>query len=668
MLVLGISGGFSGEETELLPNFPADAFHDAAACLVRDGMTVAAVEEERLNRIKKTSKFPVNAIRACLDAAGASPRDIDAVGHYFHEEFVDSLLDELYLDNPGVPVRHSRDLISERLAGALAIELPAGRLLQIEHHVSHALSVFHRSGMPEALVVVADGRGEAESCTVFHGRHGELTPLGTYNVRKSLGVFYQTGTELLGYGLGDEYKVMGLAPYGNAATYRDLFTGLYTLRDNGDYDLKPLLRVAARGDITPRRKGDAFTQEHKDFAAALQETLEKLAMHVLGHWAERTGLRNLCFVGGVAHNSTLNGLILRSGLFDQVFVHPAAHDAGSAEGAALAAAARLGEPAPPRQRMRDAFLGPALGAPGDIAGRLRDWSDLVECEWLPDPVESGAALLADGAVIGWAQGPSEFGPRALGNRSILADARPAANRDRINAMVKKREGYRPFAPAVTPDAADTYFEIPRTRANYDFMSFVVAVRPERRGELGAVTHVDGSARVQVVDPSCNARFHRLVRRFGELTGTPVLLNTSFNNHCEPIVQSVDDAIACYLTTELDYLIVGDYLLRRRAGGDLPLDGLVPALRPVTRLSSTSRVTRAGERVTEYRIYLDQVTRPDAQVTAGVFALLEAADGVRTLDCLARLGGGKLTPEAAQELHGLWQRRFIQLLPPPSAQL
>jgi predicted NodU family carbamoyl transferase len=664
MLVLGVSGCFSSEETELLPNLPTDAFHDAAACLIRDGKTIAAVEEERFNRIKKTTKFPVNAIRACLDIAGASPRDIDAVGHYFQEAFLDRLFSELYVGNPGVPVRHSRELITERLRDDLAIELPPGQVLYIEHHISHAVSCFLRSGMDEALVVVMDGRGEAESATIFHGHRGELTSLATYNVRKSLGIFYQTGTEILGYGLGDEYKVMGLAPYGDPATYRDLFSELYTLKEHGDYELRPLFRATARGDIVPRRQGEEFTQRHKDFAAALQETLEKLTLHVLGYWAERTGLRNLCFVGGVAHNSTLNGLILRSGMFRQVFVHPASHDAGSAEGAALATASRLGAPVVPGPRMRNASLGPALGSPSDIEKRLGAWSDLVEYERLPDTVGSAAALLAGGAVLGWAQGPSEFGPRALGNRSILADARPARNRDRINAMVKKRESYRPFAPVVIPEAASTYFEIPPTAANYDFMSFVVDVRAQHRPDLGAVTHVDGSARIQIVDPVSNARFYDLVKRFGQLTGTPVLLNTSFNNNSEPIVQSVDDVVTCFLTTELDFVIVEDFLLRRRASSELAMEGLVLLFRPVTRLEWCSRVTRGGARVIDRGIYLDQAKRPSARLSPDVFALLEAADGTRTLDALAKLADGKLTAETRQEIYDLWQRRFFQLLPEP----
>jgi decarbamoylnovobiocin carbamoyltransferase/7-O-carbamoyltransferase len=276
-------------------------------------------------------------------------------------------------------------------------------------------------------------------------------------------------------------------------------------------------------------------------------------------------------------------------------------------------------------------------------------------------IETAARLLADGAVIGWAQGRSEYGPRALGNRSILADPRPSANKDRINAMVKKREAYRPFAPAVTAEAAGRYFNLPDTVANYEFMSFVVDVRPERRAELGAVTHVDGSARVQIVDADASHRFHRLIERFGDLTGTPVLLNTSFNNFAEPIVQTVRDALTCYLTTELDFLFVEDFLIRRRPGPLRPLGRLVVHLRPVARLAKRVRMIRTGLRETCYEIYLEHPGGSRTEVTDRIFAILEAADGTLTLDELAATAG-VLVENVTEELYGLWQQRFFHLLP------
>ncbi|MEV4567564.1 carbamoyltransferase C-terminal domain-containing protein [Nonomuraea sp. NPDC049419] len=637
-----------------------DFFHDAAACLIRDGKTIAAVEEERFNRIKKTTKFPTEAIRACLDLAGVTPSQIDAVGHYFQEIFVDRALHELYLQHPEAPIRYSRELITDHLGAEFGIELPAERLVYAEHHVSHAASCFLRSGMKDALVVVMDGRGEMHSTTVFRGGRGGLEPLATYGIDKSLGQFYEAATHLLGYRMGDEYKVMGLAPYGDANVHRDIFDSLYTLRSGGDFELRPITGAFFVNGFVPRRKGQDFTREHMDFAAGVQRTLERIAMHVLGYWADYTGLTKLCFVGGVAHNSSLNGVILRSGKFDEVFIHPAAHDAGAAEGAALAAATQLGEAPARRSRLFSASLGPALGDHEDVQRELASWGDLVLCERPADIVECAAELLAGGAVLGWAQGRSEFGPRALGNRSILADARPGENKHRINSMVKKREGYRPFAPVVTEEAADTYFELPPTRANYDFMSFVVQVREERRTELGAVTHVDGSARLQIVTQQANERFHRLVQRFGELTGTPVLLNTSFNNNAEPIVQTVQDAVTCFLTTELDYLVIEDFLIRRRWGHWLGLDGLVPRHRPVTRLAKRVRTTPAGHRDVVHEISLDYTNGPRAEISPAAFAVLEAADGKRTLESLA--GDAGVSDDLRKELHLLWQGRFFVLAP------
>jgi predicted NodU family carbamoyl transferase len=661
MLVLGLSGSFSREDVDLVPNMPQGIFHDAAACLIRDGTLLAAVEEERFNRIKKTSKFPVNAIRACLEIANASPSEIYAIGHYFQDKLVDLWLHEQYIRNNHLPLRYSRELITDHLRSKFDLDMPDDRLFFAEHHVTHALSCFVRSGMKEALVVVMDGRGERHSTTIYRGIRGRLESLATYNIRKSLGHFYAEAIRLLAYGHGDEYKIMGLAPYGNADTYRDFFDALYYLGDHGDYELLSLDETFSPTVFPPRRKGQEFTQQHMDFAAGVQQTLENIALHVLSYWAKQTGLPNLCFVGGVAHNSTLNGRILQSSKFREVFIHPASHDGGSAEGAALAAAYHMGAPSFRQPRMRSASVGPGLGTTAEIEKELGAWNELIESERPADIVESAAQLLAEGAVLGWAYGPSEFGPRALGNRSILADARPGENKQRINSMVKKRESYRPFAPVVTAAAAAEYFDLPETLANYDFMSFVVNVRDDRKAELGAVTHIDGSARIQIVDPMSNERFHRLVQRFGELTGTPVLLNTSFNNNAEPIVQSVQDALACFLTTELDFLVIEDFLIRRRKGRLLALDSMVLQFRPVTRLVKRNRLTLAGAREVIFEIYLDHAKGSHAEVSPPTFALLDAADGVRTIESIADVVGG-LNTEIRRELYSLWQQRFFALRP------
>jgi predicted NodU family carbamoyl transferase len=658
MLVLGLSGYFSDEYAGPW------IFHDGAACLIRDGELLAAVEEERFNRIKQTTMFPINAIRGCLDTAGVSPSEIVAVGHYFGESALDAWLNLQHLDDSRLPVRSARELLTSLLAKAAGLDMPDERLLFTRHHVTHGMSSYIRSGMRDALVVVMDGRGEEHSTTIFQGKDGHLESLATYGVEESLGLAYLRDIRSLGYGLGDEYKVMGLAPYGNPETYRKMFSSLYELKDEGNFTLRAfspseLLQFAKR-EFPPRRKGEEFAQAHKDFAAALQEALEKIAMHILCHWADRTGLRDLVFSGGVAHNSTLNGLILKSGKFREVFIHPASNDAGSAEGAALAAASQLGASPFAQPRMRSASVGPALGTTAGIEKELASWSDLIEFERPADIVEAAAQLLADNAVLGWTQGRSEYGPRALGNRSILADARPSDNKQRINAMIKKREAYRPFAPVVTAEAASTYFDLPETRANYDFMSFVVNVREDRKAELGAVTHIDGSARLQIVDPISNRRFYDLVRRFGELTGAPVLLNTSFNNNAEPIVQTTQDALTCFLTTGLDFLVIDDFVVRRRPGATQAFDSLAPRLGPATRLIKRIRQTAAGGREDCHEICIDHPRGSSTEVSRDVFNLLESADGVKTLRSLA--GSGGISQDVRHELYSLWQQRFFRLRP------
>ncbi|HEU5472496.1 MAG TPA: carbamoyltransferase C-terminal domain-containing protein [Actinophytocola sp.] len=666
VLALGLTGNFSTGISDLVPQMSEYLFHDASASLVRDGVLLAAVEEERFNRIKKTTKFPVNAIRACFDSAGVAPEEIDAIGYHFGEEHVDNVLNYLYAQHQRVPVRYSRELIKQRLQEEFDWDVPDEKLIYALHHDAHAMSTYLHSGMREALVVVLDGRGEDNSGTIYRGVDGRLEKLADYPVMKSLGLLYLGATQLLGYGFGDEYKVMGLAPYGDPAICRDLFAKLYTLRDKGEYDLHPIMTpnlvnpLFLEHGFLPRRKGEPFTQQHKDFAAGLQDAVETIALHVFGYWAEFTGLPALCFGGGVAHNSSLNGVILGSGLFREVFVHPASHDAGAGEGAAFVAMSELGHLISPGERLRSASLGPALGTEAQVADRLSAWSSVIDFERHEDIVGSAARLLADGAVLGWAHGRSEFGPRALGNRSILADARPSENQTRINAMVKKRESFRPFAPVVTEEAANAYFDLPDTAADYEFMSFVVPVLTERRQELGAVTHVDGTARVQLVDSLSSTRFHQLVARFGELTGTPVLLNTSFNNNAEPIVQSVDDVVACFLTTDLDFLVVEDFLVRRKGGSGLDLDQLVPRFRPVTRLAERVGDGSAAAAAISREIYLDYFGGPVATVSEPMYELLRKVDGSTTVGALVATTG---VPDSVRdELYGLWQQRLLTLTP------
>ncbi|RSD17102.1 carbamoyltransferase family protein [Amycolatopsis eburnea] len=660
MLILGINGNFSAEGEEIA-RVEEYSFHDSSASLLRDGELIAAVEEERLNRIKQTTKFPARAVRACLAKADVRPEEIDAVAFYVTEDFADSTLNELYMRNPRVPARYSRELIKERFAEDLGWQLPDEKLLFFNHHYSHALSSYTRSGFDDALVLVADGRGDWESTSVYKAVGGKLEVLAQVPAMFSLGLLYSLGTWRLGYGVGDEYKVMGLAPYGDPAVLRPQLESLYGLLPEGQFyfNFRPagyhyMQDFYADPRLALRRKGEEFTQDHKDFAAALQEALEKILTHVLEHWAQETGLRKLAFGGGVAHNCSFNGKLLRSGLFDEVFVHPASHDAGAGEGAALAAHEQLTGALPAPIRLRRADLGPDIGTTAEIETALKAWSGLVEFEAHDDVTTWSAGRLAEGAVLGWVQGASEFGPRSLGHRSILADPRPKENQTRINAIVKKRESYRPFAPSVTAEAAADYFEIPETRGNFDFMSFALHVRPDRREELGAVTHVDGTARVQVVEADANPRFHALIEEFGRVTGTPVVLNTSFNNNAEPIVQTVADAVTTFLTTDLDYLVVGDFVVRPGLDRAAALAELVFAFRPVTRLRTTTR----AEGEPAHQVYLDYPGGPELTVLASTYELLTRLDGHTRIGDLAP----ELPAEVAAELQELWNLRFFTVAP------
>lgn len=449
----------------------------------------------------------------------------------------------------------------------------------------------------------------------------------------------------LSYGDFDEYKVMGLAPYGDPATYRELFRTLYSLGKGGDYAIHPD-RYPALAPL--RRRGEPFDRRHQDWAAALQESLEEIAFHFLGHYRRETGHSRLTLAGGVALNCTLNGKLLASGLFDEIFVQPASHDAGCALGAALHLHLEERRPAP--RALEHVFWGTDVGPGEDLARELERWREVVTFQRLDDVVETAAGLLADGAAIAWVQGRSEFGPRALGHRSILADPRPAANRERVNRMIKKREGYRPFAPSVLEEDLHAFFEVPAEVRKLPYMLFVVQVRAEKRSVLGAITHVDGSARVQTVSRADNELYWRLIAAFKELTGIPILLNTSFNNHVEPIVDSVEDAIVCYLTTGLDHLVVGDYLVTRRERRAF-LD-LVPSLPRHLELRRSPSPREA------YELWNVSLGRSEGEIPRTVFEALQAANGGESLADLI----GDDDEGTVERLWELWEGRRLRLRP------
>lgn len=668
MLIIGFAGGLDPVHPSSDPITDYRVvptpywYHDAAAVLLEDGAVVAAVEQERIDRIKHSNRFPGLAIERCLALGGAHFEDVDRFVYYNQEARTDMIIGRFMLQHPQVkPLWTARAMLHEAFRRHFGKALAPDRLCFVEHHLAHAVSAYAMSSFREALVVTIDGQGDALSGTVFEGKNGSLERLMQFPETNSIGNFYTNVIGFLGYSLFDEYKVMGLAPYGDPARYRDLFRQLYTLYDDGAYaihaDRLPLLATVG----LPRRTGEPFTQIHKDLAAALQDAVETMVLHLLRHYQRRTGLRRLCLAGGVAHNCTMGGKLLQAGLFDDIFVQPASYDAGCALGAALAVHQELC-PKLSITPLAHVYWGTHAGSDDEIRAHLEPWRALVDIEALEDTPRQVATLLAEGAAIGWVQGRSEFGPRALGNRSILADPRPLDNRDLINAMVKKREAYRPFAPAVIEERAHDFFDIPEG-TRLPFMLFAVPVREHMRARLQAITHIDGTARVQTVSRQQNARFHDLVHAFGELTGIPILLNTSFNNNAEPIVDSVEDAVVCFLATGLNYLVVGDYLVRRRQVDRTALLDLVPTLPPHLRVSRSRQWVPEQGWQWIHTCTSHVAPRYDARLSEALYELLTRADDQATLAELARQTSRADDPAALlAELETLWARHIVVLRP------
>ena len=587
--ILGISG-FENSVRHKRTRFPnleersyriAQGF-DSAAALVRNGRVEFAVAEERLTREKATGAFPVNSIRACLQHARLDPRALDFVAHSFDYEPCRILFD----DDPAL-----RDLYADVYDPSLQVRrleqhFPnvdwRRRFVAVPHHLAHAASAFYPSGFDNALVLVSDGMGELESMSIYAATENRFDLLAAVPAFHSLGILYGVFTLYLGFEFAmDEYKVMGLAPFGDRRRYFDGVMDLVRLQDDGTYIIPPF---GANGTFEQRethggvlamlvdRFGPAreptgeMTDRHRDIAAAVQAVFETVQRHVLTHFARTTGLRNLCMAGGTALNGTHNGTVQRSGLFRRVFVQPAAGDDGSALGAALYVQ-HSRDSQTPSARITAPLWGPSYER-DEIHGILSTRGDVeaVEYRSFDELTISAAERLSQGQILGWFQGRMEFGPRALGSRSILADPRPADMRSRVNRLIKKREGFRPFAPAVVAERAAEYFDLePGDEETFAHMLFVVPVRGPFRERLPAITHVDGTARVQTVAAAIHPRFHGLLTAFGAVTGLPILLNTSFNVKGQPIVCSPTEAIDTALSAGLDALILGDFVVTARSG-------------------------------------------------------------------------------------------------------
>ncbi|MEH2170909.1 MAG: carbamoyltransferase C-terminal domain-containing protein [Nostoc sp.] len=664
MLVLGFTGGLEliSEERR---GYDDVWLHDAACVLIEDGKVVCAIEEERLNRIKHTNKFPLESFRFCLKTHGIQLQDVDLIAFYSSIEYSEIWLKLLFLNYPQLTTIEPRVLFQNLLCRGLGYEIDPEKFCFVHHHYAHAMSAFALSGYDSSLITTFDGSGDNSSGMIFEGKGTMLEQIADIPIPKSLGGFYTNVISFLGYSQFDEYKVMGLAPYGNPEKYKDLFQTFYTLLPNGDYEIYEERLISLFDLGIPRRKGEPFTQTHKDIAASLQETLEDIVFHVIKHQKQETKHKNLCLAGGVAHNCTLNGKILRSGMFENIFVQPAAHDAGCALGAALYAYYQANPMAQKPSQLEHTYWGTDIGNSSDVVNQLMQWQDFIAFEKLDNVPEQTAKLLASGSVVGWVQGRSEFGPRALGNRSILGDPRPEENKTRINKMIKKREGYRPFAPSVLEEDVDEFFEVPHNQKHFPFMIFVVNVQEDKRQSLGAITHIDGTARIQTVSQKTNKKYWDLINSFKQLTGIPILLNTSFNNNVEPIVDSVEDAVVCFLTTELDYTVVGDYLLRKKDVSWWHYMSLRLFLPLHISLHEVKKFNFEGKLDNLFYIKNSYNHAFQREVSAEVFDVLKLANSEKTIESLLNKYGeaeeGK-AKDIIHELIELWSQNLIILRP------
>jgi len=551
-------------------------YHDAAAALLCEGRLVAAAHEERFTRKRHDPDLPVNAARYCLEAAGLAVGDLDYVAFYDKPfiKFERILMTYLATFPRSLPsfTRSMPIWLKEKLwiPNAIRSELGfEGEVLFAEHHQSHAASAFLASPFEEAAILTCDGVGEWATTTQGVGRGTGFELLREIRFPHSLGLLYSAFTYYLGFKVNSaEYKVMGAAPYGTPKYADKIFDELVDLREDGSFRLNMkyfgydsgLTMTNRRFDALfghPRREPEAKMEPfHWDMAASVQRVTEEIVLRIVNDLHARTGLKNLCMAGGVALNCVANGRIIREGPFEKLWVQPAAGDAGGALGAALFVQnAVLGKPR--SFRMDHAFWGPAYG--DDAIQRTLDARGAPYRTLSRDAMirETARRLDEDQAVVGWFQGRMEWGPRSLGSRSILADARNQENWKRVNLKIKFRESFRPFAPAVLADKASDWFEIDRESP---YMLLVCQVKEGR--SIPAVTHVDGSARLQTVTREAHPEFYDLIADFDGRTGCPVLINTSFNVRGEPIVMSPDDAYLCFMRTDMDVLVLGNQILMK----------------------------------------------------------------------------------------------------------
>ena len=582
-------------------------YHDSAACLVRDGVIVAAAQEERFTRIKHDPKFPTNAVAYCLKAAGITTSQLDSVIYYDKPLLTFDRLIETYLAYApsgfrsfykAIPVwLHEKLHLPREIDKALGEEY-AGKILFCLHHMSHAASAFYPSPFKSAAVLTLDGVGEWSTTTLGVGKGNELKLVQEIRFPHSIGLLYSAFTYYLGFRVNSgEYKVMGLAPYGVPKYYKLIVDHLIDVKEDGSFHMDmryfnycagltmttPLFHDLFGGP--PRSPEDKLTQREMDMAASIQQVTNEIMIKVARHARKTTGEENLCLAGGVALNCVANGLILREKIFKRIFIQPAAGDAGGAIGSALFAYHHiLGNPR--KVEKHDAMSGSFLG-PSFSKDEIRPMLDAAGARYIEHPDDALmnviCAQLEAGKVIGLVQGRMEFGPRALGARSIIGDARNSEMQSRMNLKIKFRESFRPFAPIVLEEDAPEYFDL---EGESPYMLLVAPVQEKHRkppseaaegiaklkqlrSDIPAVTHVDYSARVQTISADANPFIHKLLTAFKARTACPVLVNTSFNVRGEPIVCTPADAYRCFLNTEMDVLVLENFVLLK---GDQTVKG------------------------------------------------------------------------------------------------
>jgi len=594
-----------------------NAYHgDASACIVRDGVLLAAAEEERFRRVKHWAGFPSEAVKYCLREAGIGLAELNHVAINQDSKanlgkklaFTLTKRPDLALILDRVRNKRERASVLDELIAVFPGSAFRGQVHQVEHHLAHLGSAFLVSPFREAMAVSVDGFGDFASAAWGPCSGNDIKVEEKVYFPHSLGIFYQALTQFIGFpNYGDEYKVMGLAPYGEPK-YLEQMRRIVSLQGDGSFQLdlayfrhhkEKIEYEWEKGEphvgslfsdrlcdlLGPaRNKEEALTQDHKDIARSVQAMYEEAFFHLLNKLQQRHGLDNLALAGGCAMNSVANGKIYGRTGFKRVYIQSAAGDAGGAIGAAFVVWAGLGEAGEARARSCASPLMPAAGeqanrgfvmdhayygpqySKAEIAALLASrQADLGENEFaITEYADQAqlcarvAAAIADGQVIGWFQGRMEWGPRALGNRSILGDPRRADMKDILNLKIKRRESFRPFAPSILRESVSDWFE---TDDDVPFMMQVFPIRAERRAAIPAVTHVDGSGRLQTVYRETNPRYYKLIEAFRDITGVPLVLNTSFNEN-EPVVCKPEEALACFLRTRMDILVLGDFLISR----------------------------------------------------------------------------------------------------------